>query len=524
MTTKKKKSAKQRRVLIVALIVAAAIVAGSTFAWFASKDEVTNRLTASANYNVAIVEDFQAPADWIPGQTINKDVSAVNAGNVDAFVRMWLGGQMRLLKQVTATDEMVNVSTLNTALAVDAVDDESKTKLGLNYSATANGKTTYYKTLSTKKIENPLDANHAVAATDSTHEETNSPAAFSEVQAMQAAGVLVYAPTNASYTWTLEQAADLWVLGSPNTLTHLAKGTEVGSISSSATTKIAPSQSGTTGNYYGAIDASTFKPQTTGLYLFRRTIFETLDGTENQYEYSGYYYDAGVNGGTYFALYTGGDTTGANGNSDYVLPAGVIDDKSTSTPSKDQVLPVAIAGGQAVYLYTATETLVNHNNNEFTWAYDGTTGNEKFTVTYNDGGKPIVIEIALANIGTTADKWTAIGKSNSPDQTTTFYYTNDLEAGDTTVKLVDSVKLADATQVGAYLAFDFDLDVFMESVQVTMDEAGNEGYGSVTSWAATAPSAENPKSPNIGATGKDNNSFTRTPESEITCIAWTAAT
>ena len=123
MTTKKKKSAKQRRVLIVALIVAAAIVAGSTFAWFASKDEVTNRLTASANYNVAIVEDFQAPADWIPGQTINKDVSAVNAGNVDAFVRMWLGGQMRLLKQVTATDEMVNVSTLNTALAVDAVVD-----------------------------------------------------------------------------------------------------------------------------------------------------------------------------------------------------------------------------------------------------------------------------------------------------------------------------------------------------------------------------------------------------------------
>ena len=89
---------------------------------------------------------------------------------------------------------------------------------------------------------------------------------------MQAAGVLVYAPTNASYTWTLEQAADLWVAGgSSNTLTHLAKGTEVGSISSSATTKIAPSQSGTTGNYYGAIDASTFKPQTTGLYLFRRT-------------------------------------------------------------------------------------------------------------------------------------------------------------------------------------------------------------------------------------------------------------
>ena len=89
MKKNKKKTARDRRVLIAALLVGALIMAGSTFAWFTSKDEVTNRLSASANYGVSIAEDFQPPEDWIPGQPVNKDVSAVNTGNVDAFVRMW---------------------------------------------------------------------------------------------------------------------------------------------------------------------------------------------------------------------------------------------------------------------------------------------------------------------------------------------------------------------------------------------------------------------------------------------------
>jgi len=54
-----KKSAKEKHVLIAALLVAAVTITGSTFAWFTSKDEVTNRLTASADYGVSIVEDFK---------------------------------------------------------------------------------------------------------------------------------------------------------------------------------------------------------------------------------------------------------------------------------------------------------------------------------------------------------------------------------------------------------------------------------------------------------------------------------
>lgn len=157
MTTKKKKSAKQRRVLIVALIVAVAIVAASTFAWFSSKDEVTNRLTASANYNVSIVEDFQPPADWLPGQTINKDVAAVNTGNVDAFVRMWLDGKLRLLNETAVANEpsVTDATVVPSGLA--AVTDADKIKLGLNFYSQSGNAITYYKTLSTDQIDNPND-------------------------------------------------------------------------------------------------------------------------------------------------------------------------------------------------------------------------------------------------------------------------------------------------------------------------------------------------------------------------------
>ena len=82
----KKKTSKEKRVLIGALCVAAVMVAGSTFAWFTSKDEVTNRLSAQADFGVKIVESFAPPKNMLPGQEVNKDVYAVNTGSIDAFV------------------------------------------------------------------------------------------------------------------------------------------------------------------------------------------------------------------------------------------------------------------------------------------------------------------------------------------------------------------------------------------------------------------------------------------------------
>lgn len=525
-TQKKKKSAKEKRVLIGSVVVATAIVAGSTFAWFSSKDEVTNRLTASADYNVSIVEDFQPPKDWIPGQTVNKDVSAVNTGNVDAFVRMWLDGKLRLLKETEKTSEPNATAAVNAVLPTASgttfgvVTDPSRTKLGLNYYSKTGNTITYYKTLSEEKINNPEDSNHATAPS----EDTNQPAAFSEVQSMQAAGVLAYAPTDAAYTWVLEQAADLWVLDNNTaTLKTVAKGTTVGSIGSSATVQVCPDKDSITGNYYGPIDASTFKPESSGLYLFRRNIEDTKDGTANGYEYSGYYFvkqnstgaPTVLTGDTYFALHT---EEGDNKHSDYVVPADSVSENTTSNvPTVDQQLPAVISNDNPVRVYTATETVIDDTNG-LAWTYDG--NNKKFTVTTGTEPKDITIEIALANIGTDAEQWTAKTPSSAPiDNRTTFYYNNDLEAGDTTTKLVDSVKLDENTEVGAYLAFDFDLNVYLDSVQVTLAEEGDESATTVSSgWAVES----------LNNDGNYDHSANVTPASgaatvtngEITKIAW----
>ena len=502
MKTMKNSKKNETRVLIASLSIAAVAVAGATFAWFTSKDEVTNRLSASANYDVSIAEDFQPPEDWIPGQEINKDVSAVNTGSVDAFVRMWLGGQMRLLKEDAAPS--VDATTATATSGVAAVTDADKVALGLTYSK--DGK--YYKTLSTDKIANPNDLAHAGVGNETADPASgeNSPAGFSEVQSMMAGGVLVYAPAEAKYHWTLEQATELPVLnGTDVTMTNLAKGTVVGNSTTGETgaTKLAAA-SASDSNYYGEIDASTFTPETTGLYLFRRNVGETADGTANTYEYSGYYYDHTL--GKYFALHTG---TGANGKSDYVLPAGAVTE-ATAAPSANLVLPVTPAN---VKLFTATEQVIETGTaaTNLNWAYDNTAGKEKFTVTYSgaDGtADDIVIDVALANIGTDSEKWTALGAGAA----TTFYYNNDVEAGDTTTKLVDSVKLSDATTQHAYLAFDFDLNVFLESIQVTMDDTGKELTTPVTPWIGTT-------GVNTGATTEDT---VYNPDSEISVVGWKA--
>lgn len=92
--SKKKQSSRQKRVLVASIVLAGLIVAGGTFAWFTSKDEVTNKLTASNNYGVSIVENFTPPTDWTPGQDVNKDVSVTNTGNVDAFVKVTLSNTL----------------------------------------------------------------------------------------------------------------------------------------------------------------------------------------------------------------------------------------------------------------------------------------------------------------------------------------------------------------------------------------------------------------------------------------------
>ena len=87
----------------------------TTFAWFTSKDEVTNRLSANADYDVKIVESFAPPENWLPGQEVNKDVYAVNTGNVAAFVEETVSGTLTITTEVTKDDISANSVKLTAA-------------------------------------------------------------------------------------------------------------------------------------------------------------------------------------------------------------------------------------------------------------------------------------------------------------------------------------------------------------------------------------------------------------------------
>ena len=117
------------------------------------QDEVTNRLSASAEYGVAIAESFQPPENWVPGQEINKDAGAVNTGNVDAFVRMYLDGSMRLLQQNKSTAlDSAKVMTTSYTAPTTAVTDVNLLNANLTYQDTQGN---YFRTLDKTQTKNP---------------------------------------------------------------------------------------------------------------------------------------------------------------------------------------------------------------------------------------------------------------------------------------------------------------------------------------------------------------------------------
>ncbi len=107
MKKKQQKNSKKKRVLAVSILLAALIIAGGTFAWFTSKDEVTNKLSAKNDYQVLITETFEVPTQWTPGVEVEKDVAVVNTGSVDAFVRLSL------------ENNVIDVTTLTTSTTLD---------------------------------------------------------------------------------------------------------------------------------------------------------------------------------------------------------------------------------------------------------------------------------------------------------------------------------------------------------------------------------------------------------------------
>ena len=524
-------------------------------------------MTATSEYGVAIAETFHAPESWVPGQEINKDAAAVNTGNVDAFVRMWLTGSMRLLQQTTSGTSVANIGT-----PAD-VTDSNLLNMGMTKT---NGSGLYYKTLSKSQTINPNNA----GANDPYGFGAAMSRPYSEVQAMQSSR-LAYAPNGATYAYQLKEETTLpiyvkkstdnganWTTAAyedvavpAGTVVVVNASTPVEatitdgtfapaakisytSASGAAYSDSDPLNKGTVyvqtpGSGLINVEYESFTPFTDGLYLFLRNEADA-DVDVNDIEYSGYYvtgttgYDGST--GTYYALNT---NTGGTNRSDYTVKSVAATETTTvDAPVKttiiDGVINTVAPDTSVLQIYTADYNTVS--DNALKWFWDET--NSKIYVVKDAGAanafaensgasQDIVVEISLTNVGTNAQQWTAkngtatatynLGSTNltTPADKLTFYYNDDVEAGDTTAKLVDKVKLYDGVTNKAYLAFDFDLNVNLESIQVTTDENGNEQATAVSSgWAATTA---NNTAVNTGATG------VQTPSSanaEITKMSW----
>ena len=358
-----KNDKKDKKVLIGALGIAAVIAAGSTFAWFTSSDEVTNRLTASADYGVSITETFTPPEEWLPGQEINKDVSAVNTGNLSALVKLEFEG----------------------ALTLKAEGD------GV-----------------------------AVSGFASADKDTLDKLTAADVASLQAGGYLAVAPEGVT--------------------------------------------TGIVGTDFDATDDDV-----PGLYLFRREI--KVDDETTTYDYSGYYYD----GDDYYGLQTIDDVD-SDGNA--VRTVDVLRDKGDTLTEAD------ITG---IKLKNFEEKVIPADDSQISWNYDKVYTDNVAILTYHPTGatntaKDIVINVNLTNLGNgnTADEWQYLNDKG-------FYYTNDVEPGEATKKLIDSVSLDESVQAGAYTNMDFDLTVKLNSVQVTYaDDSQTEGVDSASSLGASA--------------------------------------
>ena len=299
------KSKKRRRVLGASCILAALIIAGSSFAWFTSKDEVTNRLQASSDYGVSIVESFTPPKNMLPGQEVNKDVYAVNTGNIAAFVKEDVSGVLNYTfeSKVASWDDKCVELTLEQAAAIEGatMKDGYKTMEAGGYlawtdatSTSATGGKTY-----------------SINGTEITATEIGSDSTYSSVPNSSNGDPLTFTKkyndgTKDYYLVDATDGAKLYEIknqaGTP--ATYYEDSGKVLSIKDDTTASPAitpgPIYSGRTQDLS---DPAPWTPTETGTYIFRRSIGGTADTPT--FEYAGYYYDKTSN--KYYKIVIGDD-------------------------------------------------------------------------------------------------------------------------------------------------------------------------------------------------------------------------
>ena len=438
---KKKKNARERRVLVGAVVVAGVMVAGSTFAWFTSKDEVTNRLTASADYGVSVVEDFAPPKDLTPGQEVEKDVAVVNTGNIDAFVKVALKNELTL-------------TTL-----------EGK---GITTTAPGTGLTGW-------TINLPTGTNTYVELATADGADTNTgELTTNEVSTLQAGGILVFKGDEAV------AVKDQFVCAGD-------MGTDDSDTDFNGARQFKPTKTGLYLFKRNNGDGTSTTPEYSGYY------YVAASGTDTEKYYAletktGKDLDATNGKATAITPYVKGTITlGTTEGTDKDVVTGISDIKILTKTTNENVATTYTLGKLATNATTGAH--------EFT-AKAADAAADKSTVTHikvtNGATNPVTFYIKLDDDW--SDKWTYLaptGDAATDGVVDNFLYNDTLKAGTTSKKLVDSVVMDNTVTQAAFNELTYDLSVLMDSIQVTKNSEGDDLL-TETGWGVTATANNSP--------------------------------
>ncbi len=413
MTNSKRKKNK-KWVLASALLLAGVIAVGGTFAWFTSKDEVTNRLTASNSYGVSITENFTPTEQWTPGQNIDKEVAAVNTGNVAAYVKLDLTDEMSVTAETNVS--AVSMTAGGSAVLATITSDDSYVVLSEDevISLEAGGQLAYVNGLQkvvttttdvatgevTETITYQITSNNITTAIDTTV------AAGEYYKTITTSGLYVFARTDLDGN-TVYSGYYVVVDGSDKTFYKVDL--------SGLTLTETPDSSSTTGN----VTTTTYDIGRGDFNFVKETTVD-LDASSSSLKFSSAIYLAGTDTPAYGSGYTTASV--------YYIQA-VYDPDGTASSGDEIVINIALDG---------------------TWTSTGST--------------PTVWK---------SDNWTAVYDSAADDWT--FYYNHVLSAGTTSDLLVTDMQLDTSVTNDAYTEFTYDLIVNLDSVQVVASETYENG-------------------------------------------------
>ena len=179
------------------------------------------------------------------------------------------------------------------------------------------------------------------------------------------------------------------------------------------------------------------------------------------------------------------EVTSDGDSSTYNGQKSIIDARLATITSQLAAANAALTAAQTAYDTAVSKLVTTTGDSELKTAQDAYktayTAYETALYNYNNAASladyesELVIYINLKNdvtLGGINGKWQIL-PNPIVDNTAVFYYTSILDGGAVSEQLVDSIVLSDKATQDTYKAFDFDLNVYLDSAQVTYDDDGS---------------------------------------------------